>query len=159
MSAEPRWVAFIRGADRTGTLTAVAGVFSTRGVSFASLSTGGVEGETGMIVVEFTASERRQRLLLRTVERLSVVRSVDVRAADDRSVRAAAVMRLADTSVLTTLPGLDVRWSGDPRSGLPVLLEGPLADVEVAVEHAFSAGATAVATVILPPTVTDGAER
>lgn len=147
---DPRWVAFIRGDDRTGTLTALAGVFSTRGVSFASLSTGSLDGDTGLIVVEFIASERRQRLLIRTVERLSVVRSVEVRDASDRDLRAAAVMRLADSAVLTALPGLDVRWSGDPRSGLPVLLEGPLVDVEIAVARALEAGALAAATVILP---------
>ena len=78
-----RWVAFVHGADATGTLTALAGVFSTRGVSFDSLSTGDVADGVGLIVVTFTATERRQRLLMRTVRRLASVRAAEVRAADD----------------------------------------------------------------------------
>ncbi|RMI14418.1 hypothetical protein [Cellulomonas triticagri] len=86
-----RWVAFVRGVDATGTLTALAGVFSTRGVSFDSLATGDVVDGVGLIVVTFTASERRQRLLTRTVARLAAVRSVEVRAAEP-SEHAAAVV-------------------------------------------------------------------
>ena len=40
--ADPRWVAFVTGADRAGTLTALTNVFSTRGVNFESLSAGSV---------------------------------------------------------------------------------------------------------------------
>ena len=149
--SEPRWVAFIRGADRAGTVSALAGVFSTRGVNFDSLTTGGVDADTGSIVVTFTASERRQHLLVRTVERLSVVRSVEVRSAEDRSVRAAGVVRLPRGVAFTVPGGTDVRWSGDSTSGHPVLVEGPLADVELVIAHARASGA--VATGILPPLV------
>lgn len=148
---EPRWVAFVRGADRSGTLSALAGVFSTRGVNFESLMTGGVDGGMGLIVVEFAASERRQRLLIRTVERLSVVRSVQVRSAADPSVRAAGVVHLPAGVAFAPPASADVHWSGESGSGRPVLVEGPLADVEAAVAHALARGAFAVATLILPP--------
>jgi acetolactate synthase regulatory subunit len=150
-SSEPRWVAFVRGTDRTGTLTALAGVFSTRGVNFDSLSTGGVDEGDRLIVITFVASERRRRLLIRTVERLSVVRSVQVLSAEDPSVRAAGVVHLPEGVAFTPPDGTGVWWSGDPASGRPLLVEGQLAEVEVVVAHALARGAFAVATVILPP--------
>ncbi|MEV7974235.1 lactate dehydrogenase [Cellulomonas sp. NPDC089187] len=77
---EQRWVAELTGDDRTGTLMAVASVFASRGVSFDSLHTGDTRDGAGDITVTFTASERRQRLLIRTVARLQSVRQVRVRA-------------------------------------------------------------------------------
>lgn len=152
--ADRRWVAFVHGADATGTLTALAGVFSTRGVSFGSLSTGetgGLAEGVGLIVVTFTATERRQRLLLRTVRRLAAVRSAEVHAADDPAVRAAAVLRLPQGAGRYTPPAAAaVRWSGDPTTGQPVLVEGALAEVEQVVAVARAGGALAT-TVVLPP--------
>lgn len=147
-----RWVAFVHGADATGTLTALAGVFSTRGVSFDSLSTGDVADGVGLIVVTFTATERRQRLLMRTVRRLASVRAAEVRAADDPAVRAAAVVHLPVTAAGFAPPeDAPVRWSGDPAAGQPVLVEGALVDVERVVAEARAGGAVAAATVLLPP--------
>ena len=48
MNGGERWVALVRGTDRPGTLTALTSVFSTRGVSFESLSTGAVDGDVGL---------------------------------------------------------------------------------------------------------------
>ncbi|WP_158370918.1 hypothetical protein [Cellulosimicrobium cellulans] len=146
-----RWVAFVAGADATGTLTALTGVFSTRGVSFDSLTTGDVADGVGLIVVTFTASERRQRLLMRTVRRLAAVRSAEVRAVDDPAVRAAAVVHLpAAAGPFAPPEGAVVRWSGDPSAGQPVLVEGPLPEVERVVSHARARGADSAATVVLP---------
>jgi len=150
-SADRRWVAFVAGADATGTLTALTGVFSTRGVSFDSLTTGDVADGVGLIVVTFTASERRQRLLMRTVRRLAAVRSAEVRAADDPAVRAAAVVHLPPASGPFVPPdAAAVRWSGDPAAGQAVLVEGPLPDVEHVVAAARARGADSAATVVLP---------
>jgi hypothetical protein len=145
------WVAFVEGADATGTMAALAGVFSTRGVSFGSLSTGVAADGVGLIVITFTASERRQRLLLRTVRRLAAVRSAEVRATDDPAVRAAAVVQLP-ASAGAFVPPADaaVRWSGDPAAGQPVLVEGPLTEVERVVATARAQGAVSAATVVLP---------
>jgi acetolactate synthase small subunit len=147
-----RWVAFVDGADATGTLTALAGVFSTRGVSFDSLSTGDAADGVGLIVVTFTASERRQRLLMRTVRRLVAVRSAEVRSADGDAVRAAAVVHLpVSAEGFAPPPDAAVRWSGDPGAGQPVLVEGALRDVERVVADARARGALSTATVLLPP--------
>ncbi len=78
--AETSWVATVHGLDQPGTLTALTGVFSTRGVSFDSLATGPVDGDgrAGRIVVTFRATPRRTRALERAVRRLATVRSVVV---------------------------------------------------------------------------------
>ncbi|MBM7817886.1 malate dehydrogenase [Cellulosimicrobium cellulans] len=81
--AETAWVATVHGLDQPGTLTALTGVFSTRGVSFDSLATEPVDddGRAGRIVVTFRATPRRARALERAVRRLATVRSVVVEPA------------------------------------------------------------------------------
>jgi len=85
-ATEPSWAAQVRGLHRPGTLTALAGVFSTRGVSFDSLTTGAVDGDgdSGTIHVTFRATPRRARVLERAVTRLATVRSVVVQETTDR---------------------------------------------------------------------------
>ena len=149
MNAGERWVVVVHGTDRPGTLTALTSVFSTRGVSFESLATGAVDGDVGTIAVTFRASARRQQLLVRTVERLSVIRSVEVRSAEDPAVRAAGVVRMPAGVDFTPPSGTDVRWSGDASAGQPVLVEGSLADVTAVVAHARAQRAAMTAVVIL----------
>ncbi|MGO1317432.1 MAG: ACT domain-containing protein [Cellulomonadaceae bacterium] len=145
-----RWVAFVRGADRTGTLTAITGVFSSRGVNFESLATGDVGGGTGLMIIVFTASERLQRLLARTLARLTAVHSVAVRRADDPTVRAAGVVHMPAGASFAPPAQAAVTWSGDAAAGEPVLLEGQLTAVEQVLDAARAAGAAAVAAVLLP---------
>ncbi|QJW35122.1 lactate/malate family dehydrogenase [Cellulosimicrobium protaetiae] len=78
--AETAWVATVHGLDQPGTLTALTGVFSTRGVSFDSLATEAVDddGRAGRIVVTFRATPRRARALERAVRRLATVHAVVV---------------------------------------------------------------------------------
>jgi len=144
-----RWVVLVRGADRPGTLTALTSVFSTRGVSFESLATGAVDGDVGTIAVTFRASARRQQLLVRTVERLSVIRSVEVYSADDPAVRAAGVVRMPDGVDFTPPSDTAVLWSGDASAGQPVLVEGSLADVTAVVARAREQGAAMTAVMVL----------
>ncbi|WP_251153010.1 ACT domain-containing protein [Cellulosimicrobium sp. Marseille-Q4280] len=82
-AAEVDWVATVHGDDRPGTLTALTGVFSTRGVSFDSLATRPAVdgGRVGRIDVTFSATERRTRALERAVGRLATVKSVVVQRA------------------------------------------------------------------------------
>jgi len=90
--AEAAWVATVHGLDQPGTLTALTGVFSTRGVSFDSLATEPVDddGRAGRIVVTFRATPRRTRALERAVRRLATVRSVVVEPASGASSHRAA---------------------------------------------------------------------
>ncbi len=148
---DTRWVGYVRADHRTGSIAALAGVFATRGVNVDSMATGDVHDDAGLVVVTFRAGERRARLLARTVERLPQVRSVLLRLADDERVRAAAVVRLPPGVAFQPPPEASVRWSGDTATGDPLLVEGPLTDVEHTVEAARAAGAHADAAVIQPP--------
>ncbi|GIG41754.1 ACT domain-containing protein [Cellulomonas phragmiteti] len=148
---DTRWVGWVRAEHRTGSISALAGVFSTRGVNVGSMATGDVHDDAGLVVVTFRASERRARLLARTLDRLPQVRSVQVRRADDLGVRAAAVVHVPRGVAFTPPPSAAVRWSGRTDVGEPLLVEGALADVEATVEAARAAGATSDATVIQPP--------
>ncbi|MGV8966309.1 MAG: hypothetical protein ACOH2F_08515 [Cellulomonas sp.] len=94
-------------------------VFSTRGVSFVSLATGAVDGDVGTIAVTFRASPRRQQLLVRTVERLSVIGSVEVRSPADPAVRAAGVVRMPVGVAFAPPTAVDVRWTGTRPQGNP----------------------------------------
>ena len=148
---EARWVAFVRADDTTGTIAALAGVFAARGVSIGSLATGHEQGSPGLVVVTFRTGERRRRLLARTMARLPMVDEVVVRRADDRDVRAAAVVHLPPGTAFEPPAHVVVRWSGDTATGEPLLVEGALAEVEAVVAAARAAGAAADALVIQPP--------
>lgn len=147
---DTRWVAFVRGEDRTGTLTALASVFSSRGVNFESIATGDLHAASGLIVIVFTTSDRIQRLLARTVERLAAIQSVSVHQANDPNVRAVGVVRAPESVSVDSLFDDAVRWSNFEGSG-PAFVEGDLVSVETALALARLAGAVTLATVILPP--------
>ena len=60
-----RYVAYVRAQDRPGSLTALAEVVSSRGLSMDSLATGDVRDGTAVVILSFTASERLARLVER----------------------------------------------------------------------------------------------
>lgn len=147
---DTRWVAFIRGEDRTGTLTALASVFSSRGVNFESIATGDLHHASGLIVLIFTASDRVQHLLARTVARLAAIREIRVCRADDPAVRAVGVVDGLDGPVVGPAAERAVRWSNLGGPG-PVFVEGALVSVEQALGRTHAAGASTLAVVVLPP--------
>ena len=126
-------------------------MFAARGVSVGSLATGDVQGRTGLVVVSFRTGERRRRMLMRTVERLPMVRGVVVRSADDPAVRAAAVVQLPPGVAFAPPADVAVRWSGETAQGEPLLVEGAFVDVEAVVTAARAAGAIGDALAIQPP--------
>jgi hypothetical protein len=150
VSADARWVAFVESDDRTGTFTGLASVFSSRGVSFESVSTHESHDGTGLVVVVFETSERIQRVLARTLERLAVTRSVDVRPAGDPSVRAIGVVRTAPGTAFRPSPQASLVWTGDSSTDEAVLVIGPLLAVERALREARAAGAATVMSAVLP---------
>ena len=148
---DDRWVVFVRGANRPGTVAAVTAVFATRGISFDALATGDARPQDGLVTVTFRTTERRQRELVRAVERLDAVSGVVLRRAEDLGVRAAAVMHLPSEVAFRPPPHAAVSWSGESALGQPVLVEGPLIDVKHVVDAARAAGARSTAIVIEPP--------
>ena len=98
-----RFVAYLHLADRPGTLSAVAEVVSTRGVSIEFLATGDVGDGITVMTLGFATSDRLQRLIERTLARLAVVEDVRILAADDPQVLAAGVIH-PDPSAPMTAP-------------------------------------------------------
>ncbi|MDN4490067.1 ACT domain-containing protein [Demequina sp. SYSU T00068] len=144
-----RWFAFVEVDDRAGASSALTGVFSERGVSFASISTLDVHDGRGTVCVEFTASERLAHVLVRTLERLAVVRAVVLIRADDAGVGAVAVL----TGVVGDVeagPGVTVHSHAE--GGAPItMLAGPLTDVRATMADLRGRGAVVEALTVLPP--------
>ncbi|MDY7104749.1 MAG: hypothetical protein S0880_26490 [Actinomycetota bacterium] len=153
-SDERRWVLAAHAENRPGALTTIAAAFSSRGVNFdATVATvdRGADGEagTGNIVVLFSATERRARQLGRTVDRLELVRDVEVRPAEDASVRATGVVRTDGPTVYEPPASAGVTWAGDGGSHRPMLIEGSLRSVERVLTDARACGATALLGVVV----------
>jgi hypothetical protein len=146
---DPRWVAYVVGEDRTGTLAAMASVFSSRGVCFDAVATHDAHDGAGLVTVVFRSSDRVRHVLARTLARLAVTRSVVVRAAEDPAVRAVGVVHATGPAAPTPPAGAAVVWSGDAAAGQPLLVSGPLTEVEKVLGAARASGAQ-VASVLLP---------
>ncbi|MEO0532906.1 MAG: hypothetical protein AAF215_03465 [Cyanobacteria bacterium P01_A01_bin.123] len=104
--AEQRWVFVVRALDKPGTLTAVAAVFSNRGVSLESILGSGIAMttiENGRLILRFSATEAKQTLLRRALERLSSVSRVKVYPYEDERLRAIAVAKLTSGANLSEL--------------------------------------------------------
>ncbi|WP_152659359.1 hypothetical protein [Demequina salsinemoris] len=143
-----RWFAFVTVEDRAGASAALAGVFSERGVSFGSISTLDVHGGIGTLSVEFSASERLAQVLVRTLERLAVVRSVSLVHVEDPRVRAVAVICCPPPEI--ALPGVSA-WTEDVDGEPTTVLRGSLPAIEAAVAELRAAGSPPAAVTVLPP--------
>ena len=95
--ANQRWIFVIRALDKPGTLTNAAAVFSNRGVSLEGVLGSGIDPVTvndGHILFSFRATEQKQAMLKRSLERLTSIFRVDAYAYDDERLRAIAVAKL-----------------------------------------------------------------
>ena len=102
--ANQRWLFVVRALDRPGTLTAAAAVFSNRGVSLEGILGSGIAPNTvedGRLIFSFRATEAKQALLKKALERLPSVFQVDAYSYEDERLRAIAVARLSQTVKLT----------------------------------------------------------
>lgn len=146
-----RYVAYLRATDRPGTLTAVAEVVSTRGISIESFATGDFEEGTAAMSLVFATSERLQRLIERTLGRLAVVQGVTILPAGDPQVLAAGVVHPGPALRFRPPEDAAVTWSGDTAAGEPLLIEGQLLEVEKLLAAARAEGARRVSSALLPP--------
>lgn len=146
-----RYVAYLRVTDRPGTLTAVAEVVSTRGISIESFATGDFADGTAVMTLVFTTSERLQRLIERTLNRLAVVRSVAVLPASDPQVLATGVVHPDPDLSFAPPAEVAITWSGEIDKGQPLLIEGQLLEVEKVLAAARAEGAHRVSSALLPP--------
>ena len=132
-----RWVFVIKSQDQPGVLTTATSVFSNRGVSLETIlgSGGSVTGtEEGRFVLSFRASKRQQELLLRTLERLSAVKQVQVYPYTSPQLRAIAVVRLAQ-GMEVTAKDVQVEVIDADSQSQTLLLTGSTSIVEQMVEQ------------------------
>ena len=149
--ARVRFVAYVRTADRHGSLTAVAEVISGRGVSIESFATGDRRGEGVLLILVFATSQRLQTLIERTLLGLAGVEAVTMLLADAPEVRAAGVVHALPGRRFVPPPETAVTWSGDTSLDQPLLVEGTLADVEAVMDAAQREGAVLTSSMLLPP--------
>lgn len=90
--ADDHWVFVIKVQDKPGALTAIASVFSSRGVSLDT--TLGSSANTSTIVLSFRATERKKETLFRTLQRLHQVQEVQAYPYNARELRAIAIARI-----------------------------------------------------------------
>ncbi|MEM8810283.1 MAG: hypothetical protein AAGF01_30065 [Cyanobacteria bacterium P01_G01_bin.38] len=132
-----RWIFVIRALDKPGTLTAAASVFSNRGVSLEGLLGSGIASITvndARLLLSFRATEQKQAMLKRALERLAVIFKVDVYAYDDKRLRAIAVAKLTpDADVESDSGSLYVETIDQSETSSLLLLSGGTAEVENAI--------------------------
>ncbi|MGD1941555.1 MAG: hypothetical protein ACFB0G_09585 [Leptolyngbyaceae cyanobacterium] len=136
--AEQRWVFVVRALDRPGTLTATAAVFSNRGVSLESILASGIAPttlENGRLILIFRATEAKQALLQRTLERLSIIFQVDAYTYDDERLRAIAVAKLSSAAAIAPTADYSVETIATTASGRIVMLTGAPAVIETAISQ------------------------
>ncbi|GAB4226634.1 MAG: hypothetical protein Kow00121_54930 [Elainellaceae cyanobacterium] len=138
-----RWVFIAHALDKPGTLTAAASVFSNRGVSLEAILGSGIAAttiENGRLILSFRATERKQIMLLRALERLSTISHVEVYRYDNPSLRAIAVAKVAVSASLNEQlpeqsPELEVEVLTQNETEQTVLFTGKTIAVETAIDQ------------------------
>jgi acetolactate synthase small subunit len=102
---ELQWVLVVKVLNKSGAVTAVASVFSNRGVSLEAIVGSGIAATTeedGRLILRFHATERKKTMLQRALERLSKVVQVEAYGYDDPRLRSVAVVKAS------SLAGVDL---------------------------------------------------
>ncbi|HAA30181.1 MAG TPA: hypothetical protein DCE56_23975 [Cyanobacteria bacterium UBA8553] len=136
--AEQRWVFVIKAQDKPGAMAAAASVFSTRGVSLDTILGGQMTGtgtDGGRIVLSFRATQRKQDMLLRVVERLSAVLKVDCYPYSSSELRAIAIVQVsASTDTDWKVSNVQTEIISISNDSQRILLTGSTSAVEQIVE-------------------------
>ena len=136
--ANQRWVFVVQAVDKPGTLTAAAAVFSNRGVSLEGILGSGIApmtAEGGRLVISFCATEHKQKLLRRALERLSGVFHVTVHTNDDERLRAIAVAKLGPDSAIASTANYRVETILQTDDERMVMLTGKPSEVDAALDY------------------------
>ena len=133
--AEQRWVFVVQALDKPGTLTATAAVFSNRGVSLEGILGSGIApttAEGGRLIISFRATETKQKLLQRALERLSSIFHVAVYTNDDERLRAIAVAKLEHNTQVASHNDYRIETITQTETERMVMLTGTPLVVETA---------------------------
>lgn len=133
-----RWVFVMKVHDKPGALTAIASVFSSRGVSVDTTlgsSASGLLDAPSTIVLSFRATERKKETLLRTLARLQQVVQVEAYPYSARELRSIAVARVTPDEKIADLPkGVHTEIISETGDSKTVLLTGATQAVDRAVQ-------------------------
>lgn len=139
--AERRWVFVVRCLDQSGVLSAVASVFGNRGVSLEAILGSGIAAsrqdgsrEDGRLILSFRATERRQEMLRRVLERLSSILQVEAYAYDDPQLRSIAVVKLRRLEQVD-LSSVLAETISQTAEAQTLLLTGPTGAMEAIVQQ------------------------
>ena len=139
VSAHQRWVFVVRAMNKPGTLTAAAAVFSNRGVSLEGILGSGIDTaseEDGRMLFSFRATQQKQDLLRRSLERLPNITHVATYPYEDKRLRAIAVARLLpNAKVNNDAEDLYVETISRGEASSLLLLSGGTMAVEDAIAH------------------------
>ena len=129
----------VRALNRPGTLTAAAAVFSNRGISLEGILGSGIDTATeedGRLLFSFRATEPKQALLKRSLQRLPSISQVDAYGYDDPTLRAIAIAKLnANITVASLDPTLHTEMITQCATSCLLLIAGNIAAVESAIAH------------------------
>jgi acetolactate synthase small subunit len=133
-----RWVFVIKVQDKPGALTAIASVFSSRGVSLQTTlgsSATSTPDAPSTIVLSFRATERKKDTLLRTLSRLQQVTQVQAYPYGSRELRSIAITRVAPEERME-LParGIQTEIISERGDSKTMLITGSTQAVDKAVE-------------------------
>lgn len=138
-SAHQRWVFVVRAINKPGSLTAAAAVFSNRGVSLEGILGSGIDTATeedGRMLFSFHATEQKQDLLKRSLERLPSITQVAAYPYEDKRLRAIAVARLLPNArVNNDAEDLYIETISRGEASSLLLLSGGTMAVEDAIAH------------------------
>jgi acetolactate synthase small subunit len=134
-----RWVFVVRALNKPGTLTAAAAVFSNRGVSLEGILGSGIDtttAEDGRMLFSFRATEPKQDLLKRSLERLPSIFKVAAYDYEDPRLRAIAVAKVIPKAALNRdCEDLSVETISRSETSVLLLLSGGTIAVEDAIAH------------------------
>ncbi|MEL6939421.1 MAG: hypothetical protein AAFO84_09530 [Cyanobacteria bacterium J06598_1] len=136
--SEQRWMLVVKALNQPGTLTASAAVFSNRGVSLQGFLGSGIDTsavDDGRLLFSFRATEEKQALLKRSLERLPNIFKVDAYRYDDKRLRAIAIAKLSTDTDISTLNSLHIEVINRSETALLLLLTGKIPTVEEAIAH------------------------
>ncbi|MEL6383453.1 MAG: hypothetical protein AAFQ89_13565 [Cyanobacteria bacterium J06626_18] len=136
--ANQRWVFVVQALDKPGTLTAAAAVFSNRGVSLEGILGSGIAPMTtegGRLVISFRATEHKQKLLRRALERLSSIFHVAVYTNDDERIRAIAVAKLGPSIAIASAENYRIETILQTDTERMVMLTGTPSNVDAALDN------------------------
>lgn len=95
-SKTARWIFRARVVDRAGALTSIASAFSNEGVSIDTVVGHGFEeraGVDGNVVLTFCCTEQEKDKMVRKIQRLSKVRSLEEHPYDSELLRKSVLIR------------------------------------------------------------------